>query len=1022
MSVNLVKREKKFNKEFEFNKTHPYYNTIKELYLNNTIKSISSASKQFKKLKITKAGKLYKTSAKAETTLINKVKKLTSVEDSNEIIVNVDNLNDSVLFNGQYITINHGIHMIMSSAIMKGANKDDFFMHTVTFYEPNGTISTKYEPIKFEFNKLRRKQLEKKINMNLNIDSDFRWIVEEFINGNKKINGRYVILKTYRFKKQENFDEQKRLIQIFKASASETCVYDGCLEYFANIKNKMAQAIYKKLIEKQNKYKKAYSMEQLNEIAVLCKASITIKDLVYGNNIVINQNNTNRYKIEFINTVYNHLSLYKCVTTTCAVVEVDAIEYENIKTNTSFYIEKYGKLYTLDNIYKIKKDEFQTVLNEWKDKIDYKNLSIKSESLAYKFLDSYDFNVHRFFNEFEINDNLYNEIDLKKAYYNYTNKDINKHYIGVPSGSFICVNAPEWFNIPHLNKLTNNKMVGFFEIEILTTNENLEVLGFTVGSVHTLASHTIKLISNYCKIKFNKLMYAPAIDIPFNEKFLNKTKDDVKFYCKAFGLMLCDSDLTVTTIKPERQDENFYFTLTKNTAVHKNKNIYKIYDRIENFDSWRHIAYFIHSYTTTQIIEQLMKYNIKTDIFGVKLDSIVLKKDVPLNIEANFDVKEAKIEKLLKVEQTITKQTYTVNDYGLDDGLDIKIENLGTQTEEIINYTTNDFFGYYKKSIKSDVKFDDSFLQTKELIKKRVVFIGGKGGTGKTYSLLNTSNINSSNICYTTSCWNLISAQKEANNKIIGLSLPKLTGEMNGIKVDKYEGNQIRYLIIDELTLINEKIVKQLINQFKNCFIFILGDVDTDGKYYQCSIDNKVIKPNKNMQYVRYEKSYRFDDELNNKLNQLREYMNKGPKYIYEVVKTLFKQNFKNKTDVNFNEGDIGISALKNLTEGKCKSQKKDGKCRLSQYYIDKGAKPQYTIKNTRLEKNQLRGQILLEKPEHKNYNETLFRTIHSFQGCQLNHNNKIIIHLDSLFDKNLLYTALSRARRVDQIIIIDEL
>ena len=122
---------------------------------------------------------------------------------------------------------------------------------------------------------------------------------------------------------------------------------------------------------------------------------------------------------------------------------------------------------------------------------------------------------------------------------------------------------------------------------------------------------------------------------------------------------------------------------------------------------------------------------------------------------------------------------------------------------------------------------------------------------------------------------------------------------------------------------------------------------------------------------------------------------------------------FKKFEDVRFNEGDVGISCLQNV---------KDNKCILSDKFIKQGAKPQYVIKNTVLEKNQLRGQILNEKPNHKNYIETLFRTIHSFQGCQLNHNNKIIIYLNSLFDKNLLYTALSRARRVDQIIIIDSL
>ena len=58
-------------------------------------------------------------------------------------------------------------------------------------------------------------------------------------------------------------------------------------------------------------------------------------------------------------------------------------------------------------------------------------------------------------------------------------------------------------------------------------------------------------------------------------------------------------------------------------------------------------------------------------------------------------------------------------------------------------------------------------------------------------------------------------------------------------------------------------------------------------------------------------------------------------------------------------------------------------------------------------EKNQLKGQELLEKPDHNNYECKLFKTIHSFQGLDLNHNNKIVIIIDSLFDENLLYTAL---------------
>jgi hypothetical protein len=81
--------------------------------------------------------------------------------------------------------------------------------------------------------------------------------------------------------------------------------------------------------------------------------------------------------------------------------------------------------------------------------------------------------------------------------------------------------------------------------------------------------------------------------------------------------------------------------------------------------------------------------------------------------------------------------------------------------------------------------------------------------------------------------------------------------------------------------------------------------------------------------------------------------------------------------------------------------------------------KPQFYIKETKKEKGQLKGQLLLEIPKHDNYEMKLFKSIHSFQGLDLNENNNIIIFINDNFDYNLYYTALSRARRLDQIKII---
>jgi hypothetical protein len=64
MSYNKLNREKKFDKLNYNYKNHPNYKDIKKLYMNNIITRIDSTEKLFNKIKLTKAGKLYKTSEK----------------------------------------------------------------------------------------------------------------------------------------------------------------------------------------------------------------------------------------------------------------------------------------------------------------------------------------------------------------------------------------------------------------------------------------------------------------------------------------------------------------------------------------------------------------------------------------------------------------------------------------------------------------------------------------------------------------------------------------------------------------------------------------------------------------------------------------------------------------------------------------------------------------------------------------------------------------------------------------------
>ena len=297
-----------------------------------------------------------------------------------------------------------------------------------------------------------------------------------------------------------------------------------------------------------------------------------------------------------------------------------------------------------------------------------------------------------------------------------------------------------------------------------------------------------------------------------------------------------------------------------------------------------------------------------------------------------------------------------------------------------------------------------------DIVCDRVVFIGGKGGSGKTTALMKA--LPNRNVCYTTSCWNLIQEMKNKYPDILGYSLPNLTGKVAGKACEKIWNPNIKYVVVDELTLIDRRAIDDIKRTYPNNFIFLIGDIDKDNFFYQCTLPAiEMFKLCSNVQYIQFTKSYRFDSTLDSKLNDLRAFMrsnrNKlGSLEIY--VRKEFSMCFRKREDVVFNSDDVGICSLNSDIPV------------LTDYFVSKGTTPKFFVANTNKNKNQLKGKELLERPEHSNYEEKLFKTIHSFQGLDLTHDNKIIICISKVFDFNLYYTALSRARRLDQIIILE--
>jgi len=995
--------------------------------------------------------------------LVLKVKKeIAKPKVINKVVKKLSYVIDKEAIDNGYNFLFHGIQIQL---LQKKAPKGSLIVHTVEFFPATANFgfagalmgmktANEYKDIVETFKKIKFNQIAIhaiEIAMTTT-DGTYEWI-PALIAGL----GGYTIITT---KAIQKVIVSKKKHTVFKDNESENCLYSGVLSYFESKMddNRNAKAVYNKLIKEEKKYSKPYEMHEIKELASFCNASINIKDLINGDNETFSGGH-NRFSIELMNTKYNHVDLLAHNYNEVEIVD-DLRAMNGIKKNSKFYIEKYGQLITLEKTYKLKEDPFKVVFNDWKQKNKFENKFINKSSDEYKLLMNYDYKLHTFFNKFDINDELYKEIDLKKAYFNYSDINYNKFYVGVPSGSFINYSTGSDFDYSKLNK----RIVGFFQVKIVSSNLD-DRLGFINGSVHVLFSSVINLlISVGVKFEFLNVSLSVSCHMPFDDRFLQKTKilvdgveyDDIKYYCKAYGLFLRDSNDIDITIKPLKCDKEYFSTITNdNFNMYHNKDANNDHIVEINFidkdpKSYCHIAYAIHSYITTIILDQLIQMNLDY-VFGVKLDSIVIKKDYDFKFNLNllqemafdesiFEEKKANVYSMLNNNYNKHSNEINNNDYGFDEEINLFQElpfydygfnaNVIYHSKEPIfnrsftslelnkwSYDSSYYRPYVLPIVNEEIKFDECFLYSGDYIYNILVFIGGKGGAGKSNSILRK--LKNKNICYTTGAWNLISGMKSKFSEINGYSLPNLTGKCGSVKTEKHSNNNIKYMVIDEPTLISKNIIDDVISEYPDIFIFLVGDIREDGFYFQCSINNNVINPSTyDLQYVEYTKSFRFEPELDLKLDNLRQTMllykddlNRNKK-LFDYVKESFSGNFKDLKDITFNHRDIGISDLNDLKNDNV----------LTNYFIEHGAKPQYYIKNTIFNKMQWKGQKLDSIPDHKNYECKLFKTIHSFQGLDLDNDNKIIIAVMSNFDYNLFYTALSRAKRCDQIVIINDL
>ena len=811
------------------------------------------------------------------------------------------------------------------------------------------------------------------------------------------IEGNYSLITTNYYKTIKVAEKTEP--QTFKLNDTGTCVYEGFLDFF-NSECKVKTTFYNKLVKNKDIYAKAYTLETLPEICSFCKSSLTIKDLINNEDINITTKNA-RYNIIFINTKYNHLDL---LTNGYNIQEIETKEeLEEIKKDSRFYIEEYGKITTIDGTYKLKDDNFKIVYKKWKDDVDYNSLLINEESDEYALINYYDFSTHCFLDDdLKVDNNLYHELDIKKAYFNYSNIDENPNYHGMPSGSFLNIKIDNNYNINDFNEHLKNGIIGFFEVEILKINSHhglCKFYGLKENKKYVFTSVQINIFKDLMTFKFFNISISPKTHIPFSEdmkdKFFTYDKEGnkvegISFYCKAYGIMQISPEFATLTVKPLSCDKNYFKIINNdNIQMFEKDGIIKINRRNQTRKSGQHLASYIHSYTKSLIFQQLLLMN-PLDIFGIKIDSIVFKKGAEIkNILPCFhkEFKPCKIQRM----------TQKNGDFERND----------CEWQDIDELKYNDSNGYYRKFFQGVPKFSNysvdfkpSFLPNNHIPKNRVIFQSGKGGSGKSYSILE----NLKSLCMVSSSWNLTVAKQNEYKNIRPLSINKAVGK-NTEKVKIKE----KVIFLDEATMWEGDDIKNIIYDYPNKWIFIAGDINFYGRCYQCTMQQSIFNPSeiKNLDFITYTTNYRFDNNLNNILDGLR--LCRTLKEQTEYINIHFKDNFKTKEEIKWDDETIGISDLKNNNE-------------LEKYFLNNGAKTKKYINITNFYKGEYRGDEVQEKHgDTSNFEEKIFKSIHSFQGLDLKQSQKLVISNKLNFDKNLWYTAFSRARRLDQIIILKQ-
>jgi len=785
------------------------------------------------------------------------------------------------------------------------------------------------------------------------------------------------------FSYPEVFEDQdenikEKIVQYFKDGITH-CVFtpikEWAIDCLENSKSVRAKSRYDNILKDidiyNEKYKNGINELELNEVCNKLQIDITI-DLPFCEKHFI-ECKTIKKKLKafkFMNSRLNHVDLNK-ITSMNEVTKISRGELLDIQKTLDktkeFYtftrdFENINSISTLSKCYRFD-NEFGDVCNKFE--IDNGLNYCKIDDIDDKELSSFinkgtNYNgTIDFIDTNKINANDINHIDMKRAYANFKKCSVYQGFLGKIT-DFRLTNKIMGIGLYRVSlfDFSNVKQKDFIKYnEILKIYENNNV--YTSPELLFLSSFGIKytIICGCWGIK--------PLEFEFNDEMMKDRINEPKYYAKWAGL--CDSHKLYKkfNIKCKRE----YYNLLKDYTSDYNGNepICKWFENNEaqicypkkhNFHLG-HITAFITSYQRISVLEQLFEIDYK-NVIRVCVDGIYHKQE-KVNLKNVFRVKN---------------------------------DNKNFTNEPSLKYCNN--INKYSGIINNNLPiFRENYSKELHL---------GEGGCGKTHYNCNDKGL--IKVLFLAPSWKLASIKKKETNINCNVWANALTDDVEKIKMIKEKFN---VLIIDEVSMLTNNQKKQYFKLYGDMKLIFCGDLG----YQLMSIIGEEMNKNEFDNIVNHDTDYRCKDiklkEIKNILRKMikerktKDEINKFLKIKFRELNkfvsiTELKEKYKIE-DMILTGNNIFKDYFTSLFSGKFNKEK---------YYI---------TENNRLYSN---GEIIISEAKPENIRSEIRHsfTTHSIQG-ETAHKN-LYIDINNMFDPRMAYTAISRAKTLEQIFFIE--